>query len=69
MLDMAIAGYITEEEQARRLGKAIRTLRHWRKMRVGPPWTSDGKNILYAEDAATRWFKSREREPVRERRK
>jgi hypothetical protein len=65
---MTIPGYRSEEEQAKRLGKTVRTLRGWRKQGRGPAWSRNGKDIVYADDSDVRWLKSQEVQPVRERR-
>jgi hypothetical protein len=65
---MTIPGYFSEEEQAKRLGKSVRTLRIWRQRGIGPAWTTIGKTIIYEQDNDRRWLKSQERQPVRTRR-
>jgi hypothetical protein len=34
--------YLTEDEEAEELKKTVRTLRRWRKMRMGPAYTHNG---------------------------
>jgi len=65
---MPIPGWISEEEQAQRLGRTVRTLRLWRQQRKGPPWASDGKYVRYREGGDEAWLESREVQPVRSRR-
>jgi hypothetical protein len=38
-----LAGYSTESETAEELNVAVRTLRKWRQLRIGPPWTAVGR--------------------------
>jgi DNA-binding transcriptional MerR regulator len=66
---MTIPGYRTEEQQAERLGKTVRTLRLWRQQGIGPAWIKAGKSVLYSEDSDVRWLKSLEQRPVRARRR
>ena len=62
---MAIAGYLTEDQTAEKTRKKIRTLRLWRQLRQGPPWTKLGRTVLYPEDGIVRYLKSQEQQPVR----
>jgi hypothetical protein len=66
---MTVPGFITEAEQAKRIGKTIRTLQLWRKQGIGPAWTKAGNTVLYGENSAADWLKANEQTPVRERRK
>ncbi len=65
---MVIPGYITEEEQAKRIGKTVRTLRSWRKQGIGPAWTKAGNTVLYPDDGVIAWLKAKTQQPVRNRR-
>jgi hypothetical protein len=40
----------TEDEAATGLGKAKLTLRKMRRLRQGPPWVRNGKDVLYPKD-------------------
>jgi hypothetical protein len=43
------AEWLSEDEAAAALGKSVRTLRKWRRQRIGPPYTYFGKTErLYA---------------------
>jgi hypothetical protein len=64
-----LAGYRTEEEQAKLLRRTVRTLRTWRKQRTGPPWTRAGKQYLYCDDWTAEWLRAGKQQPVRERRR
>jgi phage terminase Nu1 subunit (DNA packaging protein) len=64
-----MTGYRTEEEQAKLLGKTVRTLRNWRKQRTGPAYTRNGKEYLYHDDWTAEWLRAGKRQPLRERRR
>lgn len=51
-----IAGHITEDEQADRVGITKSTLRRWRRGGYGPRQVKIGRFILYPEDADTRFL-------------
>jgi hypothetical protein len=53
-----LAGYSTESETAEELNVAVRTLRKWRALRIGPPWTAVGRQILYGDESRAAWLKS-----------
>ena len=61
-----IPGHANEFETAEELGVSTRTLRKWRQLRIGPPWTAVGRKILYSNESRAAWLKSREVQPVRE---
>jgi len=58
-------GYLTENEEAAALGLTVRTLRSWRKLGKGPPFTKVGKRIFYPIDGNPAWLKANEQMPVR----
>jgi hypothetical protein len=61
-----IPGYRTESEQAKRLGRTVRTLQLWRlKGRIG--YTKVGPTVLYTDENEREFLKSREVAPVRPR--
>jgi hypothetical protein len=60
-------GYSSETLTARELNVTIRTLRKWRQLQIGPPWTEVGRQIFYSDSSRAAWLKSREVRPVRER--
>jgi hypothetical protein len=60
-----IQGYSSEAETAEQLGKAVRTLRKWRQLGVGPAFIKFGKTILYRDESRTSWLRGQEQQPVR----
>jgi hypothetical protein len=60
-----IPGHTNEAETAEELGVSIRTLRKWRQLRIGPPWTAVGRQIHYSNESRAAWLKSREVQPAR----
>jgi len=61
-----IPGYTSEHETAEELNVAVRTLRKWRQLKIGPPWTAVGRQIFYGDESRARWLKSREFQPIGE---
>ena len=61
-----IPGYTPEAETAEELNVSVRTLRKWRQLRVGPPWTEVGRQIHYSDESRSAWLKAREVRPVYE---
>jgi hypothetical protein len=58
-----LAGHSTEdgvlaEFRARGVKKTKRTLRKWRLLRQGPPWTKLGRTVLYPDDDFIAWLKA-----------
>jgi hypothetical protein len=68
MADKLFDEYMPEVEFAEKLGKTTRTLREWRKKRMGPPFVKIGRQILYRREAFLAYLKSHEIQPVRSRR-
>lgn len=60
--------YDTEAELAAKLQKTRRCLQKWRQLRIGPPWTQLGKQVIYRRAAVDGWLRSLEQQPVRARR-
>jgi hypothetical protein len=60
-----LAGYSSESETAEELNVAIRTLRKWRQLQIGPPWTTVGRQIFYGNESRAAWLRSQEVQPVR----
>ena len=63
-----IPGYRTEPEQAKRLGRTVRTLQLWR-LRGLIGYTKVGPTVLYTDDHEREFLKSREVAPVRSRKR
>jgi len=63
---MSLPGYLSEQEQAERLNRTVRTLRAWRRRREGPPWVKMGGSVLYPDNLD--WLKAQIHQPVRSRR-
>ena len=63
-----IPGYQTEAEKAEQLGKSVRTLQSWRKLRIGPPFVKVGNTPLYPIDEGEKWLRNQLQQPVRSRR-
>jgi hypothetical protein len=61
-----ILGYSSEPETAEELNVTVRTLRKWRQLQIGPPWTAVGRQIFYGDESRATWLKSREVQPIRE---
>jgi hypothetical protein len=61
-----IPGYRTEPEQAKRLGRTVRTLQLWR-LRGLIGYTKVGPTILYTNKHEREFLKSREVTPLRSR--
>jgi hypothetical protein len=55
-----LSDYFTEPQLATELGKAIITLRVWRMQRKGPPFTKNGRQILYHRKSTRDWLLSQE---------
>jgi hypothetical protein len=64
-----IPGYQTEAEKAEQLGKSVRTLQSWRKLRIGPPYVKVGNTIIYPVDEGEKWLRDQVQQPFRSRRK
>jgi hypothetical protein len=60
-----IPGHTSEFDVAEELGKSPRTLRKWRQLGIGPPWTAVGRLIIYNDESRAAWLKSCEVQPVR----
>jgi hypothetical protein len=58
--------YRTETEQAQLLGKALRTVRNWRKNGTGPAYTRMGNQFLYRDDWTAAWLEKGKQTPPRE---
>jgi hypothetical protein len=61
-------GFLTEDEQTREVKKAKRTLKLWRRLGVGPAWTTDaGGHVWYHTAWNREYLEGRKRVPARER--
>ena len=63
-----IPGYRTEAEQAKRLGRTVRTLQLWR-LRGLIGHTKVGPTVLYTDENEREFMKSREVAAVRSRKR
>jgi hypothetical protein len=64
MLD-ALDEWLSEEEAAAAVGKTVRTLRQWRRRRIGPPYTYFGRTVKYRKLSFIEHFRQSEIKPVR----
>jgi phage terminase Nu1 subunit (DNA packaging protein) len=55
-------GLMTEEQIAAVAGVDTKTVKNWRTMRFGPPFTKMGKAVLYRRESVLRWLAENERE-------
>jgi hypothetical protein len=60
----APAGFISQHEQAARLGVTIRTLERWRKEHFGPPYCRAGKTVYYRDGSGEEWLRDNEKNPA-----
>jgi hypothetical protein len=51
-----LAGYLEETDLAKELGRNVATVRRWRKMRIGPPYTQNGREFLYSVEGTRAWL-------------
>jgi Helix-turn-helix domain len=68
-LPLNLDGYVTEGELAGLLGITVSTLKRWRRLRRGPPFTKFGDRLAYRREAFEEWLLSCERVMPREKRK
>jgi hypothetical protein len=66
---LQLEGYDDEETTAKELGVSTRTLKTWRRLRIGPPVTFIGRRPAYNRVSKQAWLKSREQPMLRERRR
>jgi hypothetical protein len=59
--------WLSEKQAAVAAGKSVRTLRAWRRKRVGPPYTYFGRTIKYRKLAFIEHFRQQKITPVRTR--
>jgi hypothetical protein len=51
-----LVDYLPEPKLAAELGHCARTLARWRALRIGPPFTMSGKQVLYNVEAVRQWL-------------
>lgn len=56
-----LAGYVSEEEYARRRGVSLRTCQRDRQLRQAPPYVRFGRRIYYRVEAVREWLVKNER--------
>ena len=61
--------WMSEAEAAAEVKKTIRTLRDWRKRRVGPPYSYFGWTVRYHRPTFAEHFKATQIMPVRKLRR
>jgi hypothetical protein len=62
MSEQLLDGYVSREELAKELGKALRTIDRWETRRIGPPRVVIGRMILYRREAIRDWLLSQEQQ-------
>ena len=59
--------WMSEAEAAAEIAKTVRTLRQWRRRRIGPPYSHFGRTVRYHRPTFVEYFKSIQVMPARER--
>jgi hypothetical protein len=59
--------WLSEREAAAEIGKSTRTLRVWRRKRIGPPYAMFGRTIKYRKLALVEHFRAAEIRPRKPR--
>jgi predicted DNA-binding transcriptional regulator AlpA len=62
MSEQLLDGYVSREQLAKELGKALRTIDRWERRRIGPPRVVIGRMILYRKEAVQEWLLSQEQQ-------
>ena len=62
MSEQLLDGYVSREELAKELGKALRTIDRWETRRIGLPRVVIGRMILYRREAIRDWLLSQEQQ-------
>ena len=57
--------WMSEAEAAAEIRKTVRTLRDWRKRRIGPPYAYFGRTVRYHRPTLAEHFKANQIMPVR----
>jgi hypothetical protein len=60
-------GWISDKQMAEVREKSPRAQRDERQKGLGPPWTRDGRDILYSVQGYREWLASNERSPASQR--
>jgi hypothetical protein len=58
---------MSEAEAAAEIAKTVRTLRQWRRRRIGPPYSHFGRTVRYHRPTFVEHFKSTQVMPARAR--
>jgi hypothetical protein len=61
--------WMTEAQTAAEVHKTVRTLRQWRKRRVGPPYTFFGRTVRYHRPTLSEFFRANQIHPARKSRR
>ena len=61
--------WMTEAQTAAEVHKTVRTLRQWRKRRIGPPYTFFGRTVRYHRPTLAEHFKANQIMPLRKARR
>jgi hypothetical protein len=67
MLELLDDEWLSEAEMAEAVGKCLRTIRTWRKVGMGPPYSRFGRTVKYRKMVVAEHFRATEITPVRER--
>ena len=57
-----LVDYVSEHDLAAQLGKGVRTLQRWRRLRIGPTPTIVGNRVLYAVEDVKIWLRAQRQE-------
>ena len=64
---MLLDGWLSEADTAKAIGVSVRTLRNWRRRRVGPPYAFFGRAVKYNGRALGEHYEAAQIMPVRSR--
>ena len=57
--------YLSPDQLAEELGKSVRTIARWERLRIGPPKTLIGKKPFYRREGVRQWLLRKEQEQAR----
>ena len=57
--------YLSPGQLAEELGKSVRTIARWERLRIGPPKTLIGKKPFYRREGVRQWLLRKEQEQAR----